>query len=156
MGSGSSFYIIQQNNRLLTVQTVKNPIVLASKNQQKIKSLVNTLQNHKEIHNKWINQSRMCTSDTLFLVENTSRFKDNKIEASKFDFEDPKDAYDIVKMYHFQKLRIFLVDDFQFDSNLPMLTLNGYLLEDKHLITSQWDLVNKIDLRDYLDSMVWN
>lgn len=154
--SNNSFYIIQQNNRLLTVQTVKNPVVLASKSPYKIKLLVNTLQEHKANHNKWINQSRMCTSDTLFLVENTSRFKEDIIEASRFDFNDPNDAYDIVKMYHFQKLRIFLVDDFHLDPTLPMLSLNGSLLEDKHLITSQWDLVNKIDLRDYLDSVVWN
>lgn len=152
----SIFHIIQQNENLLTVQTVKYPVIIACTNKNIVDSLVFTLRDHKRKHNKWINQSRMCTTNTLHLIENTSRFKDNHIESSVINFKNKNDVYNLLRMLHFQKMRLFVVDNFQLDSSIPMLTLNGILLDNHHIVTPQWDLVNDIDLRDYLESTVWN
>lgn len=83
-------YTIHQNNKLFTVSTVGNPVILASYDSKRLDKLIKILKTHKEITNKWLNKSRMFSKNTIHLIENDVSYEkeENDLIYEKEEFKN--------------------------------------------------------------------
>lgn len=144
------WYILHQNNKLLTVQTVKEPLIISSTDKEQMQSLMRTIQKHKISTAKWINKCRMYNENVLHLTEQKFSTHDNLIQMAYLDMKDVGCMQTLRNMYDIHNMRIFMMSDFTYTNNdeIPLLSIHGMALHNGPL---KQDKEEFISIQQYLE-----
>jgi hypothetical protein len=131
-------------------------VIITSPDRNKLHTLNLNLLHHKKAHNKWMNKGFKYIpnnhgSDLVELIEDNNitieDFSSILMEICYLDMDDPNDSRQIEQMYELSKLHIFMMHDYQYIPEIPLLTIHGVMIEketDDELF----------DLASYLNAIV--
>ena len=130
--SSSKLFVIHQDNRLYTIQTIKHALIVASTNVVKTRQLADTLHRYNARTDRLLNKCRMYQTDCLYICENpASTYSANDITVSYVDVDDVDGKDFLTRLYEFNNLKLFFMEDFDLDESesSPLLSIQGVTLE---------------------------
>lgn len=145
------WFVLHQNNQLLTIQTIKEPLIMASTHKDTMQCLMHTLREHKVKTNKWLNKCRMYNENVLHLTEQSAGVDDSLlIEMAYLDMNDEGCVQTLRNMYYIHKMRVFMLSDYTYSEeapDVPLLSVQGLTLQNG----PSKDNEDFMHIHDYLD-----
>ena len=130
-------YIIHHNNKLFTIPTLKENLVISSENPKILNKFTCVLKNHKLLHDKWLNKCRLRTRHSVYLSETSKENYDLDIlSITDIDIKQlyQLDHEQLNRMYGIHNMKLFIMEDFQYDNlEQPLLSIQGFTLEISHI-----------------------
>lgn len=147
MASGY-WFLLHQNNKLLTIQTIKDPLIVASTHKETMNGLMHVLREHKVKTNKWMHKCRMYNENVLHLIEQEP-IDGSLIQMAYLDMNDDGCVQTLRNMYYIHNMRVFMMTDFDFsvEDETPLLSVQGFALQNGPSKENE-DFMN---IHDYLD-----
>lgn len=130
--SSSKLFVIHQDTKLFTIQTVKHALIITSMDDRKIQSLANTIYTYNKETHKLLNKCRMYQTDSLHIYENEgSIYTIKEIAASYIDINDEESKDFFTRLYDYNNVKLFYMENFDFDRSVhpPLLCIQGVTLE---------------------------
>ena len=154
----SNLYFLSKNNKMLATFIDNKALVITSSDRDKLHGFSTVLLEHKTKHNKWMNKGykylqnhKGMGTDIVELVEDNNlkveEFKDIFMEICHLNMEDIEDSKFMNRLYELSRLHVFMMYDYQYIPEIPLLTIHGVMIEKER---------NEeiVDIADYLDTVV--
>jgi hypothetical protein len=129
-------------------------IVITSPDKDKLFGLNTTLLKHKKERSKWLNKcfkyvQKGGKMDIVELSEGNivEDFNDIFMEINYLNLEDPIDSTYMNQMYNLSKVHIFMMYDYHYIPEIPLLTIQGVLIEQEYQATP-------FDMVEYLETLL--
>lgn len=132
-------YILNQEKTFFSVYIDQKTIVVSSTDKTKLQEFKKVVEHHHRVSGKWLNLSHSYSYTT-----SSRKRHELKLQPSTLQYSSSiRDNWDIVEldmyknsdcnlidlMYECSNIRLFLLQDFEFHDDIPLLCINGVLLE---------------------------
>lgn len=132
----SMMFLLNHNEKLFTIQTLGHAVVIGSKDLNKLQEFKQSLQLHftntKKMPNKcrWYSTDRLhIYSDTKYNTMSQNKLHANDISVSYIDIRDDDGVDLISRLYKYNNIKLFLLDDFTWSDGDSNMSLDGNTLE---------------------------
>ena len=130
-------FILHHNEKLFTVQTLGHAVVIGSKDLNKLQEFKQSLQLHFNNTQKVPNKCRWYSTDRLHIYSDTkcnntasqNKLDANDISVSYMNMHDEEGMDLIRRLYKYNNLKMFLLNDFIWGEEDSYVTLDGNTLE---------------------------
>ncbi|QOI90300.1 hypothetical protein QKU58_gp031 [Pyramimonas orientalis virus] len=134
----NNLYFLNKDHSMFATYINDKCIVITSPDRSKLHGLNIALLQHKTQNNKWMNKGYKYISkgkglDIMELAENNhyqvDTFDQSFMDVSYLDMDDPIDTKFMNQIYELSKLQIFMMYDYEYIPSIPLLTLQGVLIQ---------------------------
>ena len=155
----SRLFVLHEQSKLYTIQTVSNALVIASNDLSNMHNLKHSLQAHHAKTGRTPNKCRMHLADRLYVScddhTKDKTFDARNIEVSFVNFRDDDGMHLLERVYDYNNAKIFLAEDFMMDESASVMTIHGSVLEylpfSSFAITDEEQCNNK---KRYLEKLI--
>lgn len=130
-------FLLHHNEKLFTIQTLGHALVIGSKDLNRLQEFKQSLQLHFTNTKKIPNKCRWYSTDKLHIYSDTkynnttsrNKLHANDISVSYMDIRDDDSVDLISRLYKYNNIKLFLLDDFVWSRGDSDVSLDGNTLE---------------------------
>tara|TARA_B000000475_G_scaffold267535_1_gene258756 strand:+ start:710 stop:1192 length:483 start_codon:yes stop_codon:yes gene_type:complete len=159
-----NLYILHQDKCFFSVYIDNKTIVISSTDRAKLREFKKVVEHHHRVSGRWLNTSRsysLTRSPSLRETQHELQLGEGGIWYSQLmkpvwdmvemDMYNASDSNLVDLMYECANIRLFLMKDFELCPEIPLLCINGVLLE-KPSEVPRYDPVIFLDALRNLDN----
>lgn len=149
----SDLFFLNSNKYMFSTYINDNTLLITCPDRTKVDLLNFTLTRHKERTNKWLNRGLKYTiqgvnRDILDLTENHVEHDELKeFQLTYISINDAQDVNFINQLYELYNTKLFMMYDYEYDANIPLLSLQGILIRKP-------EMESMFSLDEYLNAVM--
>lgn len=154
----SNLYFLNSKQYMFSTSIENKTFVITCPDENKLSKLKSLLLNHKSKTNKWLNKGlyyikNKNDKEVIYIIPNESNMLDSpafNLQITYLNLEDEHDAEVVNQLYNLSKLNIFMMFDYEYDSEIPLLNIQGMIFEKpendyEYSITEYLNSLMKLD-----------
>lgn len=144
-------FTLQKQNRIILTSNSQNNVILTSFNHEKLFQVLKIIETNHQKSNKLLLHTAMSTNSKIYFTERDIREPFDNFGLAYFDLKDHNHMKYIANLYYIHKLKFFIIDDFVFNEQIPLLTLQGMTVQHGPPVSTDIEVYLKnIDTLYYL------
>lgn len=154
----SNLYFLNSKQYMFSTFIENKTFVITCPDENKLSKLKSLLLNHKSKTNKWLNKGlyyikNKNDKEVIYIIPNESNMLDSpafNLQITYLNLEDEHDAEVVNQLYNLSKLNIFMMFDYEYDSEIPLLNIQGMIFEKLEKPENDYEY----SITEYLNSLM--